>query len=232
MPPTTDRWDIYDDALPFAGAKYGPQRARMAAIGIGDGGLLIVSPGVPMSDAGWEALARLGAPRFLLAPNHFHNAGLAAWQARFPEAKIVAHPRALPRLRKKLPGLTIADLAPLVAALPTDIRVFSPPMAKQGETWVSIATQHGVAWFVTDALVNEERLRGAMGLFMRLMGFRTGLMTNPFFKRLFLSDKAAYKAWMLAELERDRPTLFVPAHGAVLRGTDLVDRLRAATDAA
>ena len=189
-------------------------------------------PGVPMSDAGWEALARLGAPRFLLAPNHFHNAGLAAWQARFPEAKIVAHPRALPRLRKKLPGLTIADLAPLVAALPTDIRVFSPPMAKQGETWVSIATQHGVAWFVTDALVNEERLRGAMGLFMRLMGFRTGLMTNPFFKRLFLSDKAAYKAWMLAELERDRPTLFVPAHGAVLRGTDLVDRLRAATDAA
>ena len=232
MPPTTDRWDIYDDALPFAGAKYGPQRARMAAIGIGDGGLLIVSPGVPMSDAGWEALARLGTPRFLLAPNHFHNAGLAAWQARFPEAKIVAHPRALPRLRKKLPGLTIADLAPLVAALPTDIRVFSPPMAKQGETWVSIATQHGVAWFVTDALVNEERLRGAMGLFMRLMGFRTGLMTNPFFKRLFLSDKAAYKAWMLAELERDRPTLFVPAHGAVLRGTDLVDRLRAATDAA
>ncbi|MBK7829525.1 hypothetical protein [Nannocystis sp.] len=106
MPKTTDRWDIYDDTLPFAGAKYGPQRARMAAIGIGDGGLLIVSPGVPMSDAAWHELANLGAPRFLLAPNHFHNAGLAAWQARFPAATIVAHPRAQARLRKKLPGLS------------------------------------------------------------------------------------------------------------------------------
>ena len=56
---------------------------------------------------------------------------------------------------------------------------------------------------------------------MKLLGFRTGLMTNPFFKRLFLSDKAAYKAWMLAELERDPPVLFVPSHGAPLRGADL-----------
>jgi len=57
-------------------------------------------------------------------------------------------------------------------------------------------------------------------------------MTNPIFKRLFLKDKAAYKAWVSAELDRDRPTLFVPSHGDLLRGADVVDRLRAATDAA
>lgn len=228
-----DTWEIYDERLPFLGAQYGPQRVRMAAIGIGGGALLVVSPGAPVSEARWEQLSRWGTPRFLLAPNHFHNAGIAAWKARFPGAAVVAHPRALARLRKKLPGVTIEDLAPLEAALPEGIRVFSPPTAKQGETWVSVKTNEGAAWFVTDSIVNEERMpRGPMGLLFRLLGFRAELMTNPFFKRFFLTDKAAYKAWVGAELDRDRPVLFVPSHGAPLRGPDVCSRLRAATEAA
>lgn len=233
MAKTVDTWEIFDEALPFAGAVYGPQRVRMAVIGLGDGGLLVVSPGLPVSDEGWAALARLGTPRFLLAPNHFHNAGLAGWKARFPDATIVAHPRAQARLRKKVPGVAIEDLATLAAALPAGVRIFGPPTAKQGETWVSVQTRAGAAWFVTDSLINEARLpRGAMGLLLRLFGFRVGLITNPFFKRLFVADKAAYKAWVGAELDRDRPALFVPAHGAVLRGPEVAAQLRAATDAA
>ena len=237
MTTATDLWEIHDPTLPLATAIYSRQHVRMAVIGIGNGELLIVSPGTSMSDASWARVAAWGTPRFLLAPNHFHNAGLARWQARFPNATIVAHPRAQARLRKKLPGHTIADLAPLQAALqatlPPRIRIFNPPGAKQGETMVSVQLPGGVAWFVTDALVNETRLPGGMtGLLVRLFGFRTGLMTNPFFKRLFLADKAAYKQWVHAELERDRPTLFLPAHGAPLHGPDTADRLRAATDAA
>lgn len=228
-----DAWEIFDEELPFAGALYGPQRARMAVVGLGGGGLLVVSPGVPVSEAGWERLSKWGTPRFLLAPNHFHNAGIAAWKARFPEATVVAHPRAQARLRKKAPGVAIEGLAALEAALPKGVRVFGPPMAKQGETWVSVETKEGKGWFVTDAIVNEDRLPGgATGVFMRLMGFRTGLLTNPFFKRIFLADKAAYKAWMVAEIERDSPTLFVPGHGAPLRGADVASRLRAVTEAA
>jgi hypothetical protein len=55
---------------------------------------------------------------------------------------------------------------------------------------------------------------------------------DPLFKRLFLADKASYKEWVRAELDRDRPVLFVPAHGAPLRGADVYSRLRAVTDAA
>lgn len=226
-------WEIYDEHLPFAGLLYGPRRARMAVFGLGGGGLLVVTPGVPVGEACWEQLSRWGTPRFLLAPNHFHNAGLAAWKERFPAATVVAHPRALARLRKKVAGVEIEDLSRLEAALPEGVRVFSPPMAKQGETWVSARTKEGVAWFVTDGILNEERLPGGpMGFLMRVLGFRAELMTNPFFKRLFLTDKAAYKVWACAEIDRDRPTLFVPAHGAPLRGPDVCDRLRAATSAA
>lgn len=226
-------WEIYDEHLPFAGAFYGPRRVRMAAVGLGGGGLLVVTPGTPVGEATWEQLARWGTPRFLLAPNHFHHIGLAAWKERFPAATVVAHPRALARLRKRLKGIPVEDLAPLEAALPTGMRLLSPPMAKQGETWVSLKTSEGTGWFVTDSLLNEERLPGGpLGLLMRILGFRAGLQTNPFFKRVFLSDKAAYKAWVNAELERDRPTLFVPSHGAVLRGADVVSRIREATEAA
>jgi len=226
-------WEIYDASLPFAGALYGPQRVRMAALGLGGGALLVVSPGAPLGEAPWDELARWGTPRFLLAPNQFHNLGIAAWKARFPDATVVAHPRAIARLRKKVPGVPIEDLARLEAALPTGMRLLAPPMAKQGETWVSVRTNEGAAWFVTDGFVNEEHLpRGPMGLLLRLLGFRAELMTNPFFKRLFLEDKAAFKAWARAEIDRDRPVLFVPAHGAPLRGATVAERLRAAIDAA
>jgi hypothetical protein len=226
-------WEIYDETLPFLGAKYGPQRVRMAVLGLGGGGLLVVSPGVPVSDAQWEALAKYGTPRFLLAPNHFHNAGIAAWKARFPEVRVAAHPRALKRLRKKVPGVDFEDLTGLTAALPEGMRLVSPPMAKQGETWVSVKTKEGVAWFMTDNLMNEERIPGgAMGFGMKLLGFRAELQTNPFFRRIFLEDKAGYKAFVNAELDRDSPSLFVPSHGSPLRGPDVVSRLRAATDSA
>ena len=231
MTTADDLWELHDPALPLATTIYSRQRVRMAVIGIGGGDLLIVSPGTSLSDAAWARVAAWGTPRFLLAPNHFHNAGLARWHDRFPAATIVAHPRAHARLRKKLPGRDIADLGAL-QTIP-NLRLFSPPGAKQGETLVAVQRPAGPAWFVTDALLNESKLPGgATGLFLRLVGFRTGLITNPFFKRLFLADKPAYKQWLRAELEREPPTLFIPAHGDPITGPDLVDRLRAATDAA
>ncbi len=226
-------WEIFDDALPFAGATYGRAHVRMVVIGLGGSDLLLVTPGGNETSPRWDELAKWGTPRFILAPNHFHNMGIPAARARFPEAKVVAHERACKRLRKKLAGVTVDDLSALESVLPAHVRLFSPPNAKQGETWVSVKTKDGTAWFVTDAIVNETRLpRGPVGLLMRVLGFKAELITNPFFKRFFLSDKAAYKAWVHAELDRDRPVLFVPSHGAPIRGDDLVDCLRAITDAA
>lgn len=226
-------WEIYDAALPFAGLVYSKQRVRMAVIGLGKGDLLAVTPGHPVSDAAFEQLARWGTPKFLLAPNHFHNAGLAPWKARFPEARVIAHPRAIPRLQKKVPGLTFEPLSVLEAALPPGVRVFGPPQAKQGEVTVSVKTSEGTAWFVCDNIMNLETLPPfPMRLVLQIVGFRAKLMTNPFFKRMFLTDKAAYKAWVNAELDKDPPALLVPSHGGVLRGPDLVSRLRAITDAA
>lgn len=225
---TAPSFEVYDAALPFAGLRYGPQRSRMAVIGLGGGRLLVVSPGGGLDDAAWGELAALGTPAWLLAPNHFHNAGIAAWKARFPEARVVAHPDAIPRLKRQVPGVEFDDVAELAAELPAEVRLLHPPGAKQGETWVSLVVGGERAWFVTDGLVNERKLSGAMGGMMWLLGFRARLMVNPMFKRLFLRDKAEFLRWTLAELDRDQPTRFVPAHGGVLEGPDTVAKLNAA----
>lgn len=229
---TPREWEVLDVQRPLAVTQYGRMRVRMLCVGIGDGGLLVVSPG-GLDDARYATMAGWGTPRFLLAPNHFHSLGLTEWQARFPDAKVVAHAAALPRLTKRLPGLSIAPLSTLEGALPPGVRLLNPPGARQGETWVSVATPSGTCWYVTDAMVNESRLPGGIsGWVMWAVGFRTGLMVNPAFKRFFLSNRARYKDWVHAELERDRPTMFVPSHGDILRGADVADRLRAVTDAA
>ncbi len=233
MSASPDLWEVFDPDRRVLCARYGGGRVRMLAFGLRDGGLAVVSPGARMSDAHFEALAAWGEPRFLVAPNSFHNLGLRSWSKRFPDARVVAHERAHKRLRKRLAGLEFQGLESLVAALPDGVRLMCPPEAKQGEVWVSLITGQGTAWFVTDGILNEAHLPpGALGVVMRVLGFRTGLMTNPFFKRLFLTDKAAHKAWVRDELTRDPPTVFIPCHGEVLRGPDVVDKLRAATDAA
>lgn len=222
-------WEVLDDELPLLGAHYGSMRVRMTAIGIGGDHLLVVSPGKPRDEALLDALERRGTPRWLLAPNHFHNEGLGFWKRRYPKIRVAAHPRAHARLMKKVPELgSIEDLEALRAELPASIRLFGPPMAKQGETWVAVKTGHGTAWIVCDGIVNDRKYPWAMWL----LGFRPRLMTNPLFKRLFLESKADYKRWMLGELEKDPPSLLVPCHGRVERDPDLVEQLRRITNEA
>lgn len=221
-------WEVYDEGAKLLGATYGKEQVRMVALGLADGGLVVFSPGRRCAEAR-EALAKWGTPRFLLAPNHFHNAGLAEWAAAYPEARVVAHPRAHARLKKKVPSLERVDgLDGLAAALPPGARVFGPPMAKQGETWLAVERDGLSALVVCDSVVNLPEV----ALPFWLLGFRAKLMTNPFFKRLFLENKSAYKRWMNDELAAHPPTLFLPCHGGVLRGAEVARELARVTDEA
>ena len=226
-------WEVFDAVRPVLGMKYGANRARMFAFSLAGGGICAVSPGKGLTNQQFEALEKWGRPTFLLAPNHFHSAGIAEWKARYPDVVVVSHANAAARLSRQVPGVRFQELTLLEASLCQGDRIISVPMARQGETWVSLSTSAGRTWFVTDSLVNESRLpRGAMGFFIRAVGFREKLMTNPFFKRFFLTDKPAYKRWVENQLQTDTPDLFVPAHGDVLTGPDVAERLRAATEIA
>jgi len=223
---TDGEWQVHEESLPLLSATYGKGRVTMVAMGLKDGGLVVVSPGKRGDDAR-KNLEKWGRPRFLLAPNSFHNAGLGEWKQAYPDAQVVAHPKCHARLAKQAPDAgAIVDTGPLAAALPDGARVFGPPMAKQGETWVAVERGDLRAIVVCDAVINMNKVAFAF----QVLGFRARLMQNPFFKTLFLTDRRAYKAWMLDELRAHPPNLFIPSHGDPLRGDHVAADLERAIE--
>ncbi|MFO0549547.1 MAG: hypothetical protein U0271_14235 [Polyangiaceae bacterium] len=219
----TSAWQVLEPSLPLLAADYGGGRARMVALGLEGGGLVVWSPGVPERQGNaLEDLRNFGEPRFLLAPNHFHNLGIPHWTRSFPSARVVASERARTRLSKKLPGIVIDGLEGLSRALPPGTRLLCPPNAKQGETWLAVERDTLRALVVCDAIVNMQHV----SIPFKILGFRARLMLNPFFKRFFMGDRAAHRAWMLAELGAHPPNLLIPAHGEMLQGARVADDLR------
>ena len=95
-------------------------------------------------------------------------------------------------------------------------------------------------WVVSDAFFTvAANARGVAGLFLRLTKTTPGLCIGRTFTWLAVRDRAAYRQWLDAQLDRDRPTRLITGHGEVLTDTadttgapgestrPLVDRLRA-----
>jgi hypothetical protein len=194
----------------------------LAIHGVEPGGLIVHSPTF-IDEATFDALAALGPVRALLCPNHFHWLSVPRYRERFPEARIVADARAVPRLQSKL------GFAPEAAAWP---EWRSPAGLKNGEGWLSIPGEGGPTWIVSDAFFNITRpVRGAMGLGLRLTQTVPGLAVGRTFRWLAVADRAAYRAWLLERLAAERPRRVLVSHGEPIEGPELADRLRAIVEA-
>lgn len=202
---------------------------RNMAVELDSGELLIYSPIVGMGDAAHQGLAALGKPTVLLAPNHFHYCGVREHLDRYPGCRLVATITAMPRLRAKT-GLDFEPISGLGLARRTGGRVdvLEPPGLKSGESWLRVRGPDGVAWLISDAFFSLQATpTGLMGLICRLTGTTPGLRIGRTFTTLAVADRAAYRDWLLGAIEADRPTMLVPNHGEVVRGTDLPERLAA-----
>lgn len=73
---------------------------RMAIIRLSDGSLFLWSP-TPLADDLRAEVDRLGAVRYLVAPNSLHHLFLGAWRQAYPDARTYAPP-GLRRKRKDL----------------------------------------------------------------------------------------------------------------------------------
>lgn len=73
---------------------------RMAIIRLSDGSLFLWSP-TPLADDLRAEVDRLGAVRYLVAPNSLHHLFLGAWRQAYPDARAYAPP-GLRRKRKDL----------------------------------------------------------------------------------------------------------------------------------
>jgi hypothetical protein len=160
----------------------------------------------------------------LVAPNHFHNLGLAEQAKSKPDVTAYASTTAIGRLQKKVTR-PFADVSLLQKRLLPGFAFLVAPGTRQGETWLSVPGPKGRMWVVGDGFHNfGSTPRSVMGLLLKLLGICPGLRVGPPFRWL-VRDRPAYRAWLLEKIASERPTTLAPCHGDVLFDERLPQRL-------
>jgi glyoxylase-like metal-dependent hydrolase (beta-lactamase superfamily II) len=169
---------------------------------------------------GEETRAQLGNPVAFVAPNHYHHLGLPKVRALFPEARVFASNVAIPRLKKQ----GHADIAAIEEArLPRGVRAIPCAGTKNGETW--LFAEEARTLIVGDAFFNVPGpLRGVVGALLRATRTGPGFTVGRTFGWLGLRDRAAYRAFAIETLRRERPTTIAFCHGENLVGDDVIER--------
>lgn len=193
---------------------------RCTAFTLEDGSLCLFSPVAGLGNAARESLHDLGEVAFLLAPNHYHNKGIAEYWDAYPHATLCAPEAAIPRL-ETITGLTPASLDALTPLLGDGLAILQPDGLKTGEIWVRAEADGDVTWFVVDAFsgigkpANDTRVS------------EPGLLKT--FPNFGVANKSVYRSWIEDRIRTDRPKCIVPCHGAIMQAPDLPDRLLALT---
>ena len=225
-------WTLLDSETRLLTRSYWFNRgaqARMAVVGLGTGELLAISPACGLSKEDFDALRQHGEVTAIIAPNGFHYMGLPEWRRAFPSARVYCPDNARKRIAKKCPDAgKLESLAALSRRLPSHVRVLDVPHQKIGEAWLEVDTKAGPTWYVSDSCFSMPELpkHWLFGRIFKWTKSAPGLRINGLGKMMFVTDKPGYKAWFLRELDRGAPTTLMTAHGDVVRGADLGERLR------
>lgn len=189
---------------------------RCTAIVLQSGEICLFSPVSGLSDLARASLAEIGKVAFLLAPNGYHNGGMAEYATAFPDAAIVASPDMHERLHDRT-GLTFAGLETLRAALPDGTRLECPAGLKNGETWLIAQSGERCLWLVVDAFGAQKNSEGRIGNKIRAV---------KVFPSFAIKDRAEYLVSLKALIASDPPDILLPCHGAIAIAANLPEQMQ------
>lgn len=200
---------------------------RMTALRLKDGSLLVVSPVPNPGEEAFQELEALGPVTVLCAPNHYHNLGIKPFLERFPKARCVASPQAIPRLQK-MTGIPFEPWTQIQEHLPDGITLTEPEGLKAGELWLEVSGHQpdGNILIVCDAFFNMHDSKSMLwSLIFRLGGSMPGLKVSRVFRLIGMSDRKRYKTWVTHRWQSFEPELLVPAHGDFYASSALSEEL-------
>ena len=210
-------WKVFDGELPVLTYEYsfGPGTANALAVG-GEGGLIVASPPYRAAPSVFEELARYGTVRALIATNAFHYMGIPEWSQRFPEAQIFAPAQSIARVQKK----TKLDVRPLAEARTiagSRVDLIDMPYYRTGEALIKIRTGRGLAWHVTDIILNITQLpkNPVVRFLFTFSGSAPGLRYNNVGPRFMVKDFPALKQWLDQEYAKEPPRWLIVSHGEI-----------------
>jgi hypothetical protein len=219
MDAATKGWTVFDATRPLltCGYSFGPGFATAIAVG-GAEGLIVVSPPSTASADSFAVLERSGKVRALVAPNAYHTMGIAAWKERYPDAEIFAPAQSIARVEKVSGMRGIRPIAEIGEIAGPRVRFLDMPHYRTGEVLVCADTDRGLAWYVTDVIMNMKTLPGhpvARFLF-RVTASAPGLRFNNIAPLFMMKDKRAVRRWLAAQASEQKPRWLIPAHGDIV----------------
>jgi hypothetical protein len=211
-------WKVFDEGLPVLIGEYsfGPGLANALAVR-GAAGLVIVSAPCGNDPRMFDELAPYGPVRALVASNAFHHMGLRPWKARYPEAQIFAPRQAIARVEKHSGFAGVKPLADAAAIAGPRVELIDMPHYRTGEVLVRIDTGRGVAWYVTDVIMNLPALPShpLVRFMFGVSRSAPGLRFNNIAPLFMVKDRKALRAWLAREFGKSPPRWLIPAHGEV-----------------
>jgi hypothetical protein len=206
---------------------FGPGLAKALAVPC-NGGYAIVSPPCDAPDGVLAEIEKRGKVKAIVASNAFHNKGVAAWKARFPDAALFAPSQSIARVEKKGGVTGVKPLSAMGDLLGSDVEMLDMPHYKTGEVLVRVKSGSKVAWYVTDVIMNMAKIPPSFP-FKQIFSWTKsgpGLRPNGFAAMMMVKDKKALYGWLREELEKAPPTVLVACHGDDVT-SGAADRLRA-----
>jgi hypothetical protein len=219
MSTTPHGWQIFDADLPVLVYEYsfGPGSANALAVR-GPGGVIVVSPPWRVSDAAFGDLLPYGKVVALVASNAFHHLGIPEWKRRFPDAAIYAPLQSIARVERKMRFSGVRPLEDASSIAGPRVELIDMPHYKTGEALAKLHTSRGLAWYVTDFMMNMRKLPAnpIAKLVFTLSNSAPGLKFNNLTPLFMVKDKAALKRWLAQEFDEAPPQWIIPAHGDVV----------------
>jgi hypothetical protein len=207
---------------------FGGNPLNTSAIDIGEGRLLVLSPGTGLEEADYAALDAIGTVTALLPPGPFHNMGLAAWKERYPNAELYGNDACITHIAKAHPALVaLKPLADLLPLLPEGFVIEDHGGMGKPDLFFALTRDGETTWFTNELLTNNADWPAKFPFKVAFWVFNSGpgLNCNTLALKLVKGNKAGARSYLEGKLAQLPPTRLVPCHGLVMEAPDLASTL-------
>jgi hypothetical protein len=205
--------------------------AHTLSLRLRDKSLLVIGPTAQLTARHVAALRKMGRISYILVPSTAWTHGLKDFGSKCPGAKYVAAKSAHEALVKSTGLKFETPWESLRDQVPELVQILVPDSLKNGEIWVRVQTRRGMAWIVSDTLVNYQDIpQGLAGWRYWIRGLGPDLRIPMWHKMTGIEDKGLLRSWIFERIREDRPEVLIPLHGVPLASPDLPRRLRAFVD--
>ena len=212
-------WKVFDtdSGVLIHTYRFGAGNVNALAVRGADG-LLVFSPPYRAPASVFESLREHGEVRALVASNAYHHMGIPEWKARFPDAAVFAPAQGVERVRKQTGIEAVHPYSEATALTGDGLEIVDMPYYRTGEALVRIRSSRGVAWYVTDIILNIRKLprNPLLSALVRLTASGPGPRWNKIGPTIMVRDKRALRQWLREAFARERPRWLIATHGEIL----------------